>query len=176
MSDSIVSTVDSFLGPLRLRWIEGKLAGVLLPSAPPVRIGEGQEIKPGEDWCDILNLRGISLAMKEYGAFPCLVWRWTMTIPFGQTRSYGWIAAKIGNPGAARATGRALGKNPWPLLVPCHRVIRADGTIGGFSSGVDWKRFLLKWERGYQNIRGSVGRASGDQGTSGKDTRKSGDQ
>ena len=162
MNDSSISTVHSFLGSLRLRWEGGRLAELLLPPSPPVRIDGEEKIKPGDDWCDILSLKRVDLAMAGHGAFSVQVWRWTMTIPFGRTCSYGWIAARIGKPGAARAVGRALGKNPWPLLVPCHRVIRADGVIGGFSSGVEWKRYLLEWERGYQGIRGS-----GDQGRPG---------
>ena len=66
----------------------------------------------------------------------------------GQTVSYGELARRIGRPGAARAVGRALGANPWPLLVPCHRVLRADGGLGGFSvpGGLATKRKLLAIE------------------------------
>lgn len=69
------------------------------------------------------------------------------TIPAGQTRSYGWVAACLGKPGAARAVGRALHLNPWPDIVPCHRVIRADGTLGGYAWGPRKKRALLAQER-----------------------------
>jgi len=66
----------------------------------------------------------------------------------GQTLSYGELARRIGRPGAARAVGRAVGANPWPLLVPCHRVLRADGGLGGFSApgGLPTKRNLLAIE------------------------------
>ena len=74
------------------------------------------------------------------------VWSALKKIPFGETRSYKWIAEAIGNPSAVRAVGRALSKNPLPIVIPCHRVIEADGSIGGYSSGVDRKRRLLEIE------------------------------
>ncbi len=78
--------------------------------------------------------------------FQLRVWQAAMKIPWGETRSYGWVAAQAGNPGASRATGNALGRNPVPIVVPCHRVIAGDGSIGGFSSGLDRKRRLLALE------------------------------
>ena len=56
-----------------------------------------------------------------------------MTIPLGQTRSYKWIARKIGRPQAVRAVGQALRKNPYPVIIPCHRVIKTDGSLGGYA-------------------------------------------
>jgi len=67
-------------------------------------------------------------------------------IPYGRTVSYGELAAAVGSPGAARAVGQALGRNPVPLVVPCHRVVAADGSLGGFSAGVSLKRKLLLLE------------------------------
>jgi O-6-methylguanine DNA methyltransferase len=74
------------------------------------------------------------------------VWRVLKKIPFGETMSYKWVAEKIGNPAAVRAVGRALSKNPIPIVIPCHRVIESDGSLGGYSSGVDRKRRLLDME------------------------------
>ena len=74
------------------------------------------------------------------------VWSALKKIPYGETRSYKWIAEKVGNPSAVRAVGRALSKNPVPIVVPCHRVIESDGSIGGYSSGVDRKIRLLEME------------------------------
>lgn len=87
--------------------------------------------------------------MKTYTPFQQAVWKACMTIPAGQTRSYGWIAKKIGKPGAARAVGSALGKNPFAPVVPCHRVIKSDGGLGGFSApgGLKTKIKLLKKEK-----------------------------
>lgn len=67
-------------------------------------------------------------------------------IPFGAARSYGEVAAAVGSPRAARAVGQAVGSNPLPLLIPCHRVLAAHGRIGGFGGGREWKRFLLDLE------------------------------
>lgn len=71
----------------------------------------------------------------------------TRAIPFGEVRSYAWIAARIGRPGAARAVGTALGRNPVPLIVPCHRVLRTDGSAGGYLFGTGVKDRLLALER-----------------------------
>ncbi|MBI5867375.1 MAG: methylated-DNA--[protein]-cysteine S-methyltransferase [candidate division Zixibacteria bacterium] len=67
-------------------------------------------------------------------------------IPHGQTMSYGEIAARAGCPGAARAAGTAMSKNPFPIFVPCHRVIKSDGSLGGYGGNPQHKRFLLKRE------------------------------
>jgi methylated-DNA-[protein]-cysteine S-methyltransferase len=74
------------------------------------------------------------------------VWRSLLTIPFGQTWSYKDLAASIDKPKAMRAVGNANGKNPIPIVVPCHRVIAHDGGLGGYSSGLDIKRKLLRLE------------------------------
>lgn len=68
------------------------------------------------------------------------------TIPYGETRSYKWVAERIGNPKAVRAVGQALKKNPYPGIIPCHRVIRSDGKLGGYSKGTQKKKKLLKQE------------------------------
>lgn len=87
--------------------------------------------------------------MKKHTPFRQAVWRACMRIPKGQTRSYKWLAAQIGKPGAARAVGNALGKNPFAPVVPCHRVIKSDGSLGGFSApgGLKSKFALLKKEK-----------------------------
>lgn len=74
------------------------------------------------------------------------VWACLRDIPYGETRAYGWIAEKIGNPTATRAVGRALSRNPVPIVLPCHRVVESDGSIGGYSSGVKRKIRLLELE------------------------------
>jgi methylated-DNA-[protein]-cysteine S-methyltransferase len=75
------------------------------------------------------------------------VWAITQAIPRGQTRSYGEIARQAGAPGAARAVGQAMARNPWPVLVPCHRVVGHDGRLTGFGGGLDMKRRMLAVER-----------------------------
>jgi len=79
-------------------------------------------------------------------SFQRRVWEAARLIPYGETRSYAWVAGQIGQPEAARAVGQALGRNPLPVIVPCHRVLAADGGIGGFSGGIESKRFLLSLE------------------------------
>ena len=78
--------------------------------------------------------------------FQKLVWQELQKIPFGQTTSYGEIAKRVGNSKASRAVGMANGKNPIPIIVPCHRVIGKDGSLTGFGGGLDVKRQLLKLE------------------------------
>ncbi|WP_336488380.1 methylated-DNA--[protein]-cysteine S-methyltransferase [Methylobacterium nigriterrae] len=75
------------------------------------------------------------------------VWAALLTIPFGETRSYGDIARQIGRPGASRAVGAANGKNPISIIAPCHRVIGAAGALTGFAGGLDVKKRLLGLER-----------------------------
>ncbi|MBA7627251.1 Methylated-DNA--protein-cysteine methyltransferase [subsurface metagenome] len=74
------------------------------------------------------------------------VWEATRLIPYGETRSYAWVAQQVDEPGAARAAGQALARNPLPIIIPCHRVIASDGKLGGFSDGVEMKRRLLRLE------------------------------
>ena len=74
------------------------------------------------------------------------VWRACARIPCGQVRSYAELGALAGSPRAARAVGQAMGANPVPIVIPCHRVIRADGSLGGFGSGLRIKKRLLGWE------------------------------
>jgi len=79
-------------------------------------------------------------------AFERRVWTELLSIPYGETASYGEIAARIGHPGKARAVGRANGRNPVAIVCPCHRVIGSDGSLTGFGGGLDVKRFLLEHE------------------------------
>ena len=74
------------------------------------------------------------------------VWQLTATIPYGQTRTYKWIAEQLKRPGSVRAVGQALKRNALPIVIPCHRVIMSDGDIGGYSSGEEIKRRLLDLE------------------------------
>jgi len=74
------------------------------------------------------------------------VWQSAISIPYGETRSYGWIAKQIDNPKAARAVGQAMHRNPLSIFVPCHRVVAGDGGIGGFGDGVEMKQKLLRME------------------------------
>lgn len=81
-------------------------------------------------------------------AFERRVWEALRSIPYGETRSYRWVAGQAGSPKAVRAAGQALKKNPLPIILPCHRVIAADGSPGGYSAGVAVKQHLLRHEHG----------------------------
>ncbi len=74
------------------------------------------------------------------------VWQALLKIPHGAMISYGELARRVGRPGAARAGGQAVGSNPVPILIPCHRVVASDGTLGGFGGGLPMKRALLRQE------------------------------
>jgi methylated-DNA-[protein]-cysteine S-methyltransferase len=79
--------------------------------------------------------------------FRARIWNATRLIPYGQTRSYSWVAATAGQPRASRAAGQALHYNPVPILVPCHRVVGANGELVGFGGGLALKQQLLLLER-----------------------------
>ena len=74
------------------------------------------------------------------------VWAITRAIPRGETRTYGEIARAVGSPSAARAVGQSMARNPWPVVVPCHRVIGRSGQLTGFGGGLDLKRWMLETE------------------------------
>ena len=95
------------------------------------------------------RLRSFSTPLRLEGTpFELRVWKRLRDVPFGKTISYGGLAEAAGAPRASRAVGRAVGRNPLLIFIPCHRVIRSDGGIGGFSAGVEVKRWLLDFERG----------------------------
>ena len=78
--------------------------------------------------------------------FRARVYRTVMRIPYGRTATYGQVAFAAGSPGGARAVGQAMAANRYPLIIPCHRVVSGRGKLGGFSSGPDLKRYLLRLE------------------------------
>ena len=77
------------------------------------------------------------------------IWALLREIPYGQTATYGALAAKAGNPGAARAVGMACNRNPIAILIPCHRVVGSNGSLTGYAGGLDFKRRLLELEGAY---------------------------
>jgi len=88
----------------------------------------------------------LPLSVRSGSDFERAVWLALRDIPYGEMRTYGEIAARVGDPGAARAVGVACNRNPLPVLVPCHRVVGADGKLVGFGGGLHRKRFLLELE------------------------------
>lgn len=93
--------------------------------------------------------RDILLGLDGFSSFGISVLKACRDIEFGQTLTYGQLAKKSGRPGASRAVGSVLAKNPLPLIIPCHRIIRSDGTLGGFSApgGIAFKKKMLELER-----------------------------
>ena len=93
------------------------------------------------------TLRAFDLPLRFEGTpFQRLVWGALQDIPFGATISYGELASRVGRPGAARAVGRAVGQNPLAIIVPCHRVVGADGGLTGYGGGLEAKAALLSLE------------------------------
>jgi methylated-DNA-[protein]-cysteine S-methyltransferase len=82
------------------------------------------------------------------------VWKATRSIPYGETRTYAWVARQIGKPRASRAVGGALARNPFPIIVPCHRVVASNGKLGGFGGGLALKKRLLELEAGRLDVIG----------------------
>lgn len=96
------------------------------------------------------KLQEFDLPLHSEGTtFQRSVWRALQKIPYGVTQSYGELAQRIGKPGASRAVGLANGKNPIGIIVPCHRVIGANGTLTGYGGGLERKQWLLEHERRY---------------------------
>ncbi len=89
----------------------------------------------------------LKLDVRAGTEFQKATWETARRIPYGEVRSYSWIAQEIGKPKAVRAVGGAMGANPLPIIVPCHRVLRSDGGLGGYSGGLHWKPKLLALER-----------------------------
>lgn len=83
-------------------------------------------------------------------SFTRTVLKITAQIPYGEIRSYRWVAERLRKPKAMRAVGNALARNPIPIIIPCHRVVRSDGTLGGYALGLHWKRRLLDLERSHR--------------------------
>ena len=93
------------------------------------------------------RLSSDEIVLHLYGTdFQIEVWKALLEIPFGKTSTYSDIAKAINNPRALRAVGTAIGRNPVAILVPCHRVLRSDGGIGGYYWGIEKKKILLEWE------------------------------
>ena len=165
---------DTAIGRCGIAWGAGGISGVHLPEATPsatrrrmiLRYPEVNESAPppvvqraidrivtllrGE----AIDLEQIALDMTRVPAFHRRVYELARKIPAGRTLSYGEVASRIGSPGAARAVGQALGKNPFAIVVPCHRVLAAGGKPGGFSAngGIETKLKMLRIEQAQRGL------------------------
>ncbi len=153
-----VTTIDSPFGPLWVSWsIEG-VTGLTPRFACDTLEGfierHRRTAYPAERLPDDLRDRleralgdgetaGVPVDLRGLPDFQRSVLTTCATIEAGTVRSYGWIARRLGNPGSVRAVGTALGRNPIPLIVPCHRVVRSDGSVGNYAFGAEMKRALL---------------------------------
>ena len=103
------------------------------------------EGRPG-DAAALIDWDGLSANGRSIGGFRRAVLEETLRIPRGETRTYGWLAERVGRPRAARAVGRVMATNPLPIVVPCHRVIGSDGSLRGYGTGLWMKEALLRAE------------------------------
>lgn len=158
---------DSPLGKLVLQGDDDSLTGLYLP-------GHKGWVEPDPTWqhCE-RPFDQVREQLAEYFAgertqfnlpiklngtsFQQRVWCELMQIPFGTTINYADLARRIGQPKASRAVGSANGRNPVSIIVPCHRVIGANGRLTGYAGGVAKKQWLLGWERGRQSLRVPAG-------------------
>jgi methylated-DNA-[protein]-cysteine S-methyltransferase len=166
--------IDSPIGPLTLVAERGSLTGLYMQTqrhlpGPEVTGPAGDPAaEPFTVAADELaayfagGLTEFSLPLAPAGTqFQRRVWAALQQIPYGQTWSYGQLAAKIGNPAAVRAVGLANGRNPIAVVIPCHRVIGANGSLTGYGGGLDRKRFLLDLEAGSSQLALGVATTDG---------------
>ena len=149
--------IDSPVGPLLLaadeqglRVIEFHAPRHPIPPGPHWRRGDPELLRAAQAQLDEYfagTRHDFDLPLAPQGtAFQCEVWRTLASIPYGETISYAQLAARIGRPAAVRAVGAANGRNPLPIVLPCHRVVGSDGSLTGFGGGLPTKRFLLELE------------------------------
>jgi methylated-DNA-[protein]-cysteine S-methyltransferase len=153
-ASSMHTIVESPIGPLTLVARDGALAGVYMADHlhRPARSAFGRRVSAGFDEAAAQLEQYFAGELTEFtlhtGAagseFQRLVWGVVAAIPYGQTRSYSKVAEAIGRPDRLRAVAAAIGRNPLTVVVPCHRVIGADGRLTGFAGGLDRKRLLLE--------------------------------
>ena len=150
------TVVPSPIGPLTVVADDGTL--VRLAMSPPGRFVDAEIGERSEDGFDEVVVQlgeyfagertAFDLPLRPVGSdFELAVWEQLTLIPYGETRSYGYVAKAVGEPGGAQAVGAANGRNPLAIVVPCHRVIGADGSLVGFGGGLPRKRFLLDLEQ-----------------------------
>jgi methylated-DNA-[protein]-cysteine S-methyltransferase len=159
----VYKTAESPVGRLKLIASDGGLAAILWENDSPNRVRLNAEDEDGrhpvlteterqleEYFCGQRKQFDLQLDLSGT-VFQLQVWNALLTIPYGETRSYGRIAKQIGRPGAARAVGAANGRNPVSIVVPCHRVVGSTGKLTGFAGGLSTKARLLGLEsRGSQ--------------------------
>ncbi|HBY99511.1 MAG: methylated-DNA--[protein]-cysteine S-methyltransferase [Ardenticatenaceae bacterium] len=136
--------------PLLDRSLMARRLEAAWPAASPVDLAELVEL--AEALARYLDGEPVTfsehLDLRAWTSFQRRVWDTTAAIPYGQTRTYGWVASQINLPRAYRAVGQALGANPLPILIPSHRILARSGELHGATGGLHYKRYLLALERG----------------------------
>lgn len=155
--------MQSPVGELKLVASDDGLAAVLWENDKPGRVSLVAEdgdhpvlLEAERQLCEYFSgrRRSFDLVLDFAGTdFQKKVWAALLTIPFGETRTYGQIACQIGSPNAVRAVGAANGRNPISIVAPCHRVIGASGGLTGFAGGLDRKEYLLDLEAGTTGVQ-----------------------
>lgn len=148
-------TIDSPIGPLTLAGDDGRLSHLLMLDHAHAPSRDGWE-RDDSAFPEVAHQLSAYFAgdLTEFDVdytlvgteFQRRVWTALLTIPYGQTRSYGELAGQIGSPTASRAVGLANGRNPISIIVPCHRVIGSNGSLTGYGGGIDRKKSLLELE------------------------------
>ncbi len=156
LSTSVFTTFDSPLGELLLIGNGQSLTGLYMQAqkyAREVQTDWRHDARPFRPAIEQLaayfagSLRTFELSLAPHGTeFQRTVWRALLDVPFGRTETYGALARRIGSPKAPRAVGLANGHNPIGIIVPCHRVIGANGSLTGYGGGIERKRWLLAHE------------------------------
>lgn len=155
IASMLTTTLDSPIGELVLAGDGESLTQIQLPGRhrplPEATLDDAAFAEPIDQLERYFagELREFDLALAPAGgAFDMAVWDELNRIPYGQTTSYGAVAAAIGHPDSPRAVGAANGRNPIPIVVPCHRVIGSNGKLVGYGGGLETKRRLLELESG----------------------------
>jgi methylated-DNA-[protein]-cysteine S-methyltransferase len=156
MEKVICSSIETPIGPLLVARGPAGIVAIQFPEGKRPAVTQPDWVRQDHAFDDIRlqmneyfsgRRRSFDLPLAPRGPpFQLDVWRSLRAIPYGETRSYAQIAAAIGRPAAVRAVGAANGSNPLPIVVPCHRVIGANGSLTGFGGGLAAKKFLLDLE------------------------------
>lgn len=153
---SRTDTIQTPLGPLYIVFEGRRLLSLSFTVKPAIKISRA----PDNIRTELIEyFRGertiftVEITLADCTPFERSVWHALREIPYGETRSYKWVAKQVGRPNSARAVGQALSKNPVPVVLPCHRVIESGGHLGGYSEGESIKVRLLEME--YYNKLGA---------------------
>lgn len=142
---TIVATREAVIAVCLPGSDDGLLPGAMQDETHPILARAAAEIE--RYFKGSLKVFTVPVSFDQGTEFQRAVWTALASIPYGETRTYSWVAREIGRPGSVRAVGRACGQNPVAVIVPCHRVIGVDGSLTGYAGGMECKRTLLSHEQ-----------------------------